>query len=129
MSLEQQGALRVKPGLPVRIVFESIRGEVLHGKIESVFPQNDEFLAHISVNGLGDNILPGMTADVAIEIGQKQDAMLIPLSAISNGRIRVQRDNKKMVIPVKIGNVDGSWAEVVDRNLLDTDLVIVKKPN
>ena len=129
VSLEQQGALRVKPGLPVKVVFESVRGEVLHGKVDSIFPQNDEFLAHISVDGLGDNILPGMTADVAIEIGRKKNAMLIPLSAISNGRIRIKREDKKIVIPVKIGNVDGSWAEVLESELLDSDLVIVKKLN
>lgn len=129
VSLEQQGALRVKAGLPVKVVFESIRGEVLYGDVVSIFPQNDEFLAHISVGGLGDNILPGMTADVAIEIGRKQNVMLIPLSAISNGRIRIQRNNEKMVVPVKIGNVDGSWAEVLESELLDTDLIIVKKIN
>ena len=129
VSLEQQGALRVKEDLPVKVVFESIRGEVLHGKVVSIFPQNDEFLAHISVDVLGDNILPGMTADVAIEIGRKENAMLIPLSAISNGRIRIQRNNKQIVVPVKIGNVDGNWAEVLESDLLDTDLIIVKKIN
>lgn len=129
VSLEQQGALRVKSGLSVKVVFESIRGEVLHGKVDSIFPQNDEFLAHISVEGLGDNILPGMTADVAIEIGRKENATLIPLSAISNGRIRIKRDNKKIVVPVKVGNVDGSWAEVLENELLESDLVIVKKTN
>ena len=129
VSLEQQGALRVKAGLPVKVVFESIRGEILHGKVVSIFPQNDEFLAHISVDGLSDKILPGMTADVAVEIGRKENAMLIPLSAISNGRIRIQRNDKKMVVPVKIGNVDGSWAEVLESELLDTDLIIVKKIN
>jgi multidrug efflux pump subunit AcrA (membrane-fusion protein) len=129
VSLEQQGALRVKAGLPVKVIFESLRGEVLKGKVESIFPQNDEFLAHISVDGLGDNILPGMTADVAIEIGRKDSAVLIPLSAISNGRIRLQRDNKKIVVPVKIGNVDGSWAEVLESELHDSDLIIIKKKN
>lgn len=129
VSLEQQGALRVKSGMSVKVVFESLRAEVLTGKVVSIFPQNDEFLAHISVAGLGDNILPGMTADVAIEIGRKQDAVLIPLSSISNGRVRIKRDNKKIVIPVKVGNVDGNWAEVVDSELLDTDLIIIKKKN
>lgn len=127
VSLEQQGALRVKPGQSVKVIFESIRGEILNGKVTSIFPQNDEFLAHIHVNGLGKNVLPGMTADVAIEIGRKQDALLAPLSAINSGRLRVLRDGKKVTIPVTIGNVDGNWAEIVEGDLRDSDDIIVKR--
>jgi len=127
VSLEQQGALRVAPGQAVKVIFESIRGEILTGKVTSIFPQNDEFLAHIKVDGLNKNVLPGMTADVAIEVGRKEDALLVPLSAISSGRLRVLRDGKKLVIPVTLGSVDGNWAEVVDGKLIDNDEVIVKK--
>ena len=127
VSLEQQGALRVRPGQTVKVIFESIRGEQLAGKVDAIFPQNDEFLAHITVEGLGPNILPGMTADVAIEIDRKQDALLIPLSAITNGRVRILRDSKKMVIPIKLGSIDGNWAEVVSGDLQTNDEIIVKK--
>lgn len=129
VSLEQQGALRVAPGQTVKVIFESIRGEALNGKVTSIFPQNDEFLAHITVDGLKRNVLPGMTADVAIEIGRKDNALLAPLSAITSGRIRVLRNGKKQVVPITIGNVDGNWAEVVDGDLLDNDDIIVKKKN
>lgn len=129
VSLEQQGALRVEPGQTVRVIFESLRGEVLTGKVESIFPQNDEFLAHITVDGLKQNVLPGMTADVAIEVGHKEDALLVPLSSISSGRLHVLRDGKKKVIPVTIGNIDGNWAEIIDGNVMDADEIIVKKKN
>ena len=127
VSLEQQGALRVTAGQPVKVIFESIRGEILTGKVTSIFPQNDEFLAHIVVEGLNKNVLPGMTADVAIEVGRKEDALLVPLSAISSGRIRVLRDGKKLVVPITVGIVDGNWAEVVEGKLIDNDDIIVKK--
>jgi len=129
VSLEQQGALRVAPGQTVKIIFESIRGEVLNGKVISIFPQNDEFLAHISVDGLKRNVLPGMTADVAIEIGRKDNALLAPLSAITSGRIRVLRNGKRQVIPITIGNIDGNWAEVIDGDIFDDDDIIVKNKN
>jgi len=126
VSLEQQGALRVKPGLPVRVVFESVRGEVLKGKVSAIFSRNEEFLAHIDVP-LAANILPGMTADVAIEVDHKDKALLVPLSAITDGRIRVERDGNRTTIKLKIGSVDGNWAEVIDGDISMNDRILVTK--
>jgi multidrug efflux pump subunit AcrA (membrane-fusion protein) len=127
VSLEQQGALRVRPGLPVRVVFESIRGEVLKGKVSAIFSRNEEFLAHINVP-LADNILPGMTADVAIQVSHKDRALLVPLSAITDGRVRVKRDGKRKTIKLTIGSIDGNWAEVTGGDISVNDEVLVPKP-
>ena len=124
VSLEQQGALRVRPNQPVKVVFEGIRGEVLQGKVATVFSRNDEFLAHIMVP-LADNILPGMTADVSIEAGRREDALLVPAAAISNGRVRVLRNGKRETIKLRIGGIDGQWAEVLEGDLRDADRVIM----
>jgi macrolide-specific efflux system membrane fusion protein len=126
VSLEQQGALRVRPGLPVRVVFESVRGEMLQGKVSAIFSRNEEFLAHIDVP-LAENILPGMTADVAIETGRKEKALLVPLSAIADGRVKIRRNGDRMTVQLKIGNVDGSWAEVIEGNIQTTDEILVPK--
>ena len=126
VSLEQQGALRVKAGLPVRVVFESIRGEVLTGKVSAVFSRNDEFLAHIDVP-LADNVLPGMTADVAIEVDRKEKVLLVPLSAISDGRIKIRRDGNRKIVKLKIGSVDGNWAEVLEGDIELDDKIIVSR--
>jgi len=128
VSLEQQGALRVRPGLPVRVVFESIRGEVLKGKVSAIFSRNEEFLAHINVP-LADNILPGMTADVAIEVSHKDKALLVPLSAITDGRVRVRRDGKRKTVKLSIGSIDGNWAEVLDGDVSVNDEVLVPRPS
>lgn len=125
VSLEQQGALRVRPGQPVKVVFEGIRGEVLQGTVAAIFSRNDEFLAQIRVP-LSDNILPGMTADVSIEAGRRENALLVPVSAISDGRVHVLRDGKRITLKLKIGGIDGSWAEVEEGDLRDSDRVIVR---
>lgn len=127
VSLEQQGALRVKPGMPVRVVFESIRGDVLKGNVSAIFSRNEEFLAHIDVP-LADNILPGMTADVAIQVSHKDKALLIPLSAITDGRVRVKRDGKRKTIKLTIGSIDGNWAEVAGGDISVNDEVLVPRP-
>jgi multidrug efflux pump subunit AcrA (membrane-fusion protein) len=126
VSLEQQGAMRVQPGQPVRVVFESIRGEILNGKVSAIFSRNEEFLAHINVP-LASNVLPGMTADVAIEIGRKEKALLIPLSGVTDGRVKIIRDGKRKTIKLKIGGVDGNWAEVLEGDIKVSDQVIIKR--
>ncbi|MDH5183445.1 MAG: efflux RND transporter periplasmic adaptor subunit [Gammaproteobacteria bacterium] len=127
VSLEQQGALRVEKSQTVRVIFESVRGEILRGKVDSIFPRNEEFLVHVNVDNLATQILPGMTADVAIEVGRKDKALLVPLSAISSGQVRILRDKKRKVIALKIGVIDGNWAEVVDGDIEEDDLIIVQK--
>lgn len=127
VSLEQQGALRVAKDQLVRVLFESIRGEQLKGKVAAIFARNEEFLAHITVDGLGENVLPGMTADIAIEVGTRNNVTLVPLSAVSNGRIKILRDGKKKTLQVKIGGIDGNWAEVLEGDLKSTDQIIIQR--
>lgn len=125
VSLEQHGALRVRLEQPVKVVFEGIRGEVLQGKVSAIFSRSDEFLAHIDVP-LAENILPGMTADVSIEAGRREQALLVPVSAVTDGRVRVLREGKSRTVQLRIGGIDGSWAEVLEGDLRDTDRVMVK---
>lgn len=127
VSLEQSGALRVKKGQKTNVVFETLRGDKLSGIVETLFPKNDEFLAHIKVDGLKPNVLPGMTADVAILVGEKQDALLVPLNAVDNGKVMRIRENHREKVDVKIGGVDGQWAEVLEGDLLPSDFVQLPK--
>lgn len=127
VSLEQEAALRVRPDQKVKVVFESLRNNVFQGHVQSIYPKNDEFLAHIESEQLDRSILPGMTADVSIEIGQIDEALLIPFSAISNGMVTVRRQGKKIKIPVKVGHVDGQWAEVTDDSVQLSDKILVPK--
>lgn len=126
VSLEQQAALRVRGGQTTDVIFESLRSVKLEGKVKALFPKNDEFLAHIQVDGLMEAVLPGMTADVSIQVGQHENVMLVPLSAVSNGHLIIERNQHRMKIPIKIGGIDGQWAEVRESALIDSDLIVVK---
>lgn len=126
-TLEQQGALRVKKGLPVQLSFETIREQKFSGTVTSVYPQKGQFIVRIEVKNLPTEILPGMTADIAIEISRHENAILIPAAAISNGVVIVERNRQREKIPVKIGSMDNEWAEITSNNIQPTDEVIIKK--
>jgi macrolide-specific efflux system membrane fusion protein len=76
---------------------------------------------------LAENVLPGMTADVAIEVNRKDKVLLVPLSAISDGRIKVKRDGKRKTVKLSIGSVDGNWAEVLEGDIDLKDQIMVSR--
>jgi membrane fusion protein, macrolide-specific efflux system len=127
VSLEQQTVLRVKKDQEVAISFESIRGDKIKGRVQSVFPRDSQFIVRIGLPEFPKGILPGMTADAAIEIGRKEQALSIPVRSISGGKVTLIRDGKKLKETIKLGVVDGQWAEVVSSNILPTDEIIVRK--
>lgn len=129
VSLEQQAALRATKGQKAEVSFESVRGEKLQGEVTALFSKNDEFLGHIEVKGLKANVLPGMTADVAIIVGKNQNALLIPAKAIHNGSVIVLRDGKRKKVQLTIGNIDGQMAEVIEGDIKESDLILIERKN
>jgi macrolide-specific efflux system membrane fusion protein len=126
VSLEQDAALRVKRNQKAKIVFESAKGVRLTGEVQSLYPKRGEFIAHINSDKIPLNILPGMTADVIIEVGKKKNVVLIPVRAISEARVVRLREEKKQVVDVEIGSSDGIWAELVKGDIVVTDKLIIK---
>lgn len=126
VSLEQEGALRVRKGQEATILFESLRGLKYQGEVVSIFPKEDEFLVHINAPGMKENILPGMSADVTINVSVQKDVLLIPESGITNGLAMILRDGKKMKIPVKLGANDGAWAQILEGDIRESDEIVYR---
>ncbi|MBI3542491.1 MAG: efflux RND transporter periplasmic adaptor subunit [Deltaproteobacteria bacterium] len=125
VSLEEQAALHVRAGQVARLSFETIRGERLAGRVRSIYPQEGQFLVRIDLDTFPAGVLPGMTADVAIEVAQRADVLLIPVAAVSGGKVIVTNRGSRRKIDVKLGTVDGEWAEVVGGELSVEDEVVV----
>lgn len=133
VALEQEGALRVKPGQDARFSFESMRGIRFSGRVLTIYPRVGQFRVRIEPKKLPANVLPGMTADVAIEISRKENALLIPLRAVYGGMVSLFRGKKNRFprkVRVEIGGVDGEWAEVLKGDIRPEDRIIIgpKKP-
>jgi macrolide-specific efflux system membrane fusion protein len=127
VSLEQQGALRVRKGQKAKLSFDTIRNESYEGFVESVYSQNDNFLARIGIANLPPQILPGMTADVAIGINQHDQALVIPVAALEAGFVYVRRHHLLKKIPVKTGIIDGVMAEILSGEISEGDQLVIRK--
>lgn len=126
MSLEQQTILRVKKGQDAAVSFESLRNERFEGKVVSIYPRDNQFIVRVKLNKNPEGVLPGMTADIALEVGKKAEALLIPIKGITGGKVVRIRNAKSEKIPVKLGVIDGEWGEVVDGSIVPTDKIQVR---
>ena len=128
VTLEQQGALRVRAGQKAKLSFDSIRGQSFEGEVKSVYSYNGNFLARIEVPALPPEILPDMTADIAIIVKTIEDALLLPVSAFENGFVWVKRGHSiPSKTPVRLGVVDGTSAQSISGDLHEGDTLMVRK--
>jgi multidrug efflux pump subunit AcrA (membrane-fusion protein) len=125
VSLEQQGAMKLKEGLKAEISFEFFRNKKIIGTITSLYPKNDQFIAKVLVSQWPPGILPGMSADVAFEVARKKSVTLVPLKAVANGHILMRRDSIKKKLKVEIGLLDQEKVEIVSPKLFLTDEIIL----
>jgi membrane fusion protein, macrolide-specific efflux system len=125
VGLEQQYVMRVKPAQKVVVLFESLRNQRLVGKVTSVYPRDNQFVVHIDLETWPEGVLPGMTADVAIEVAVKKDTLLIPIAGIRNGHVTVLRGGRRIKTQVTLGVVDDQWAEALGTELTVEDQIIL----
>jgi len=128
VSLEQQGALRVKPGQKAKLSFDSMRNQSFDGVIESIYSYNSNFLARIDASTLPKEILPDMTADVAIIVRELKNVLLVPTTALEEDTVWVKRPHSLVTaVKVQLGVVDGTMAEVVSGDLHEGDQILIRK--
>jgi membrane fusion protein, macrolide-specific efflux system len=123
VNLEQQGAIKIKPGLKAVLNFESMRDQKFTGIVKHVYSHKGQFYVNITPDSLSKQILPGMTADVAIQTALKNEVVLVPVSAINEGKVRRKRGGNISVVPIQTGQLDGQMAESIGPTLQEGDWV------
>jgi hypothetical protein len=127
VSLEQQGALRVRAGQKAKLSFDSLRDQSYEGAVQSVYSYNGNFLARIDVSALPSEVLPDMTADVAIVIREIPDALVVPVAAFEDGYLWVKHGRG---LPAKravtLGVVDGTVAQVTSGAVVAGDRLLIR---
>ncbi len=127
VTLEQQAALRVRRGQKAKLSFDSMREESYDGLVEAIYSNENNFFVRIGIANLPAQILPGMTADVAIGIAEHRDVFIVPVAAIDSGKVYVKRGLAgTATVVVKTGIVDGAMAEIVSGDLREGERLIIR---
>ena len=71
------------------------------------------FVASIDVNNPDPRIMPGMKATVRIDGGEAEGVLLVPVAAVSGGKVTVRdKDGKEEAREVVTGRSDGKMSEI-----------------
>lgn len=108
----------LKPGLPVLLQVDALPGKSFPGKVDRVAPvvdANSGTFRVVCAFENGHTLQPGMFGRIRIDYDQRADAVVIPRVALLDDEdpaVFTVRAGKAVRVPVKLGYVDGEWAEV-----------------
>lgn len=123
--LEERAAVKIKRGQPVRIRFEAWGEGTFLGKVKSVFPSDGQFEVRIELENFPIELLPGMTADVAIIVKSKNNVLKVPLNAIQKDSIEILKNGKNHKVKIELGLRNSEYIEIISDNLREGDLIVI----
>ncbi len=127
-SIDETTIKRVTQGQTAQITFDALPGQTLRGQVGEVplqgALQGGVMIYQVPISLTGAEKLPllvGMTANVKIQLGQVQNALLVPALAIQRGSSGYQvlipnatdPQGEPTAVPVEIGLSDGVNTQIV----------------
>lgn len=106
ISLDQDSILKVRNKMPVRLSFDALDGQSFKGDVIALYSNDNGFFAKVKLQqNLPEQVLPGMTANTAIELGQVDNAQIIPLNALnSDGKITYRDGSGEHTVKAVLGS-------------------------
>jgi membrane fusion protein (multidrug efflux system) len=126
LNVPERELATLKAGQPVKLQVDALPGRTFEGTVDRIAPVVDAgsgtFRVIMAFDG-GDplqpgQLQPGMFGRIRIDYDQRADALVIPRAALLEGEtdsaVYTVREGKAVRVPVKLGYIDGAYAEVVD---------------
>jgi HlyD family secretion protein len=149
-SVDEADIGRVRVGLPATFTVDAWPGEIFPGEVAQIRYApivNQNVVTYnvvITVANPEQKLLPGMTANVAVETERRDDVLRLPAAALrfrprptadeapapgrrSSGRPQVYRpasDGSAAAVPVRTGISDGTLVELLEGELREGERVI-----
>jgi HlyD family secretion protein len=124
MSVDEADIARLAPGKPAVITFDPLPEKRFKGTVLGIAPSATvqqglaTYTVSVSIDDADQPLPPGMTANVAIVVAQKENVVLVPKSAIKRlGRgqvVDVLNGEKTEPRQIKTGLGDEQFTEVVE---------------
>ncbi|MBM9501428.1 secretion protein HlyD [Leptospira sp. 201903071] len=123
VALDEQILLSVKKGQTAFIRFEGKPNDTIQGKVQGTFSHAGQFFARIETSRFPEGVLPGMTADVAIEIGTRDNAVLVPRKYEKKHKIVIFRNGKSSSVSFTPGLRSERYIEVKEGDIRPGDQI------
>ncbi|UHQ18896.1 efflux RND transporter periplasmic adaptor subunit [Lysobacter sp. KIS68-7] len=119
LNVPEREVATLAPGLKVDLAVDALPGKKFEGTIDRVAPVVDAgsgtFRVVCTFAG-GGALQPGMFGRIRIDYDQRMDALVVPRVALledeGDPAVYAVKAGKAVRVPVKLGYLDGQWAEV-----------------
>jgi membrane fusion protein (multidrug efflux system) len=124
----------LKAGLPVNLQVDALPGKTFQGSVDRVAPVVDSgsgtFRVICAFQG-GGLLQPGMFGRMQIDYDHRANALVVPRIALLDDEgdpaVFAIRNGKAVRVPVKLGYLDGAWAEIRSGVRLGEQVVVAGK--
>ncbi len=127
-EIDEEDISAVKPGQKVLIRADAVPGRVFEGAVSEITPKGDPVARSFRVRvrlPADAPLMIGMTADCNIVVAERKDALLIPATAVIEGKVWLVRDGRLVPQAVTLGSGGDSMVEVRE-GLAEGDLIVVR---
>jgi RND family efflux transporter MFP subunit len=127
-EIDEEDIDRVRPGQKVVIRADAFPNRVFEGTVGEITPKGDPVARSFRVRiRLPEDapLMIGMTVDCNVILAERQDALLIPATAVVNGKVWLVKDGKLSQRSVTLG-VSGDRMVEVKAGLTGDDLIVAR---
>ncbi len=128
----------VAAGQPAVVSFDAVQGKTYHGRVTQVGAVGSNtngavnFAVTVELDDADEQVHPGMTAAVDIQVVNLEDALLVPNRSVRvvDGRhvVYVLQDGQPVPVAVQLGASSDAYSQVAGGGLQAGDLVIINPP-
>ncbi|MUV14817.1 efflux RND transporter periplasmic adaptor subunit [Noviluteimonas gilva] len=119
LNVPEREVATLQQGLKVDLAVDALPGKKFAGVIDRIAPVVDSgsgtFRVICSFDG-GGALQPGMFGRIRIDYDQRTDALVVPRIALledeGDPAVFAVKQGKAVRVPIKLGYLDGQWAEV-----------------
>ncbi len=107
----------IRPGLDASVRFLAYGPELYAAKVVKVLPnadpQNQQYRAYLEVNISADRLIPGLSGEASIIRNRRENALVVPRSALFNGAVFTIENGLVSRRPVEVGFKSLSAVEIL----------------
>ncbi|MBP1150306.1 MULTISPECIES: efflux RND transporter periplasmic adaptor subunit [Methylocaldum] len=129
-EVDEEDILRVHVGQKAVLRADALPDEVLDGEVSEITPKGDPIARSYRVRiRLADpeKLQVGMTVDANLIVSERENALLVPSTAVQNGTIWVVEDGRLHQQPVRTGVTGAVRTEIVEG--LSPEAQVVETPS
>ncbi len=115
-EVDEEDILRVRPGQRALIRAPALPEQILEGRVAAITPKGNPVTRgyRVRIDLEGETPLRiGMTAEVNLIVAQRDNALLVPATAVRDGQVWIVRDGRLHRQPVQTGFSGETRIEIV----------------